>query len=238
MTKCNRECDIYSRVVGYYRPVVAWNRGKQEEYGERVTFLVPSDDAPAPPTQDLKPNWEWSVELMTRVMDRIYKTATDRVHHQLEIGCIQLDDLFAEYKPRVTESVRLALSVDLIRGGFHVGWINDILYFSQGEFDPSDAHGNTYLVPPSDRVRCIIDAFIARFNDPNDDDRALMLIQLYAANVLDDVNKRDLEVAVVHLQYQYGITVQIEGLSLRLPLPGHKEFNDGANKEDYGIDNV
>ena len=27
--------EIYSRVSGYYRPVSQWNKGKQEEYGER-----------------------------------------------------------------------------------------------------------------------------------------------------------------------------------------------------------
>lgn len=27
--------EVYSRVVGYYRPVQDWNRGKKEEYGDR-----------------------------------------------------------------------------------------------------------------------------------------------------------------------------------------------------------
>ena len=27
--------EIYSRVVGYYRPINQWNRGKQEEFWER-----------------------------------------------------------------------------------------------------------------------------------------------------------------------------------------------------------
>jgi len=27
--------EIYSRVVGYYRPVQDWNRGKQEEFSRR-----------------------------------------------------------------------------------------------------------------------------------------------------------------------------------------------------------
>lgn len=33
-----RECDVYSRVVGYLRPVTAWNAGKQEEYKMRKVF--------------------------------------------------------------------------------------------------------------------------------------------------------------------------------------------------------
>jgi anaerobic ribonucleoside-triphosphate reductase len=28
-------CDTYSRVVGYYRPVQDWNKGKQQEYHDR-----------------------------------------------------------------------------------------------------------------------------------------------------------------------------------------------------------
>jgi ribonucleoside-triphosphate reductase len=33
--RCKNECDIYSRVVGYYRPVKSWNKGKQIEYKKR-----------------------------------------------------------------------------------------------------------------------------------------------------------------------------------------------------------
>jgi ribonucleoside-triphosphate reductase len=31
-------CEIYSRVVGYIRPVAQWNEGKQAEYADRVEF--------------------------------------------------------------------------------------------------------------------------------------------------------------------------------------------------------
>ena len=40
MTACKRKCEIYSRVVGYHRPVENWNRGKKEEYKDRKTFSV------------------------------------------------------------------------------------------------------------------------------------------------------------------------------------------------------
>jgi ribonucleoside-triphosphate reductase len=36
--------EVYSRIVGYYRSVRNWNRGKREEYGERRLFRV-NDDA-------------------------------------------------------------------------------------------------------------------------------------------------------------------------------------------------
>ena len=33
-------CEVYSRVVGYIRPVQQWNDGKQSEYSDRVEFAV------------------------------------------------------------------------------------------------------------------------------------------------------------------------------------------------------
>ena len=39
MVKCGKQCEVYSRVVGYHRPVNNWNIGKKEEWKERVTFL-------------------------------------------------------------------------------------------------------------------------------------------------------------------------------------------------------
>ena len=34
--------EIYSRVVGYFRPVNQWNKGKKEEFSERKTFTIDS----------------------------------------------------------------------------------------------------------------------------------------------------------------------------------------------------
>jgi ribonucleoside-triphosphate reductase len=34
------ETEVYSRIVGYYRSLRNWNRGKRAEFGERVTFAV------------------------------------------------------------------------------------------------------------------------------------------------------------------------------------------------------
>ncbi len=36
--QCGEETEVYSRIVGYYRPVKNWNLGKKEEYKERATF--------------------------------------------------------------------------------------------------------------------------------------------------------------------------------------------------------
>jgi len=35
---CGEEAEVYTRVVGYYRPVKMWNRGKRQEYADRVVF--------------------------------------------------------------------------------------------------------------------------------------------------------------------------------------------------------
>ena len=36
--QCNQETEVYSRVVGYLRPIKSWNTGKQEEFRQRQTF--------------------------------------------------------------------------------------------------------------------------------------------------------------------------------------------------------
>lgn len=38
--KCGRETEIWTRVVGFYRPVKSFNPGKKEEYKERKEFVV------------------------------------------------------------------------------------------------------------------------------------------------------------------------------------------------------
>ena len=37
---CGRETEVYSRVVGYLRPVNQWNAGKQAEFAARSTFSI------------------------------------------------------------------------------------------------------------------------------------------------------------------------------------------------------
>ena len=41
MSKCGEKTEVYSRVVGYFRPVSNWNKGKKEEFRERKTFKIP-----------------------------------------------------------------------------------------------------------------------------------------------------------------------------------------------------
>lgn len=35
-------CEIWSRVMGYHRPVHTWNLGKQQEHEDRAHFIEPS----------------------------------------------------------------------------------------------------------------------------------------------------------------------------------------------------
>lgn len=34
-----QRCEVYSRVVGYIRPINQWNPGKQAEFSDRTTFI-------------------------------------------------------------------------------------------------------------------------------------------------------------------------------------------------------
>lgn len=34
-------CEVWTRVMGYHRPVAAWNPGKQSEHADRRYFVEP-----------------------------------------------------------------------------------------------------------------------------------------------------------------------------------------------------
>ena len=38
-----KKCEVYSRIVGYLRPVNQWNDGKKQEYSERKEYKVSQD---------------------------------------------------------------------------------------------------------------------------------------------------------------------------------------------------
>jgi len=40
---CDAPTEVYSRVVGYLRPVKRWNDGKQAEYADRTPYRTPND---------------------------------------------------------------------------------------------------------------------------------------------------------------------------------------------------
>ena len=38
---CDAECEVWSRIMGYHRPVSQWNHGKKSEYAERKEYIPP-----------------------------------------------------------------------------------------------------------------------------------------------------------------------------------------------------
>ena len=38
--ECGADCEVYSRVVGYIRPVQQWNKGKKKEFKDRTEFVI------------------------------------------------------------------------------------------------------------------------------------------------------------------------------------------------------
>jgi hypothetical protein len=46
-------CEVYSRIVGYLRPVQDWNEGKQQEFAERKTYALAETErrSPEPPVK-------------------------------------------------------------------------------------------------------------------------------------------------------------------------------------------
>jgi len=46
---CQCPTEVYSRVVGYYRPVQNWNKGKRQEFDDRVPFVVDDGRGPEEP---------------------------------------------------------------------------------------------------------------------------------------------------------------------------------------------
>lgn len=44
MSQCKARTEVYSRIVGYYRPVQQWNIGKQAEYHSRKSYAIDTTD--------------------------------------------------------------------------------------------------------------------------------------------------------------------------------------------------
>ena len=36
-------CSIFTRIVGYYRVVKNWNKGKRKEYDDRLPYKIPKN---------------------------------------------------------------------------------------------------------------------------------------------------------------------------------------------------
>ena len=40
-----QRCEVWTRVMGYHRPVSEFNKGKQSEFAERIEFVVDEQSA-------------------------------------------------------------------------------------------------------------------------------------------------------------------------------------------------
>jgi len=49
--KCGESCEIYSRIVGYLRPISQWNEGKRAEFDMRKHFQIEPAKAIASPVK-------------------------------------------------------------------------------------------------------------------------------------------------------------------------------------------
>jgi ribonucleoside-triphosphate reductase len=58
--------EVYSRIVGYYRSVRNWNKGKREEYGERLLYKVSSEETVLPATRTAGDPPEFKVHQLTK----------------------------------------------------------------------------------------------------------------------------------------------------------------------------
>ena len=45
-------CEVYSRIVGYLRPIQNWNKGKQQEFADRRPYEVQTNSERASANAD------------------------------------------------------------------------------------------------------------------------------------------------------------------------------------------
>jgi len=73
-------CEVYSRVVGYLRPVNNWNVGKKAEYSERVPF---STGAP-PEKKTVVVDGDSLAELSRFLLERMGGMSREDVHREAD----------------------------------------------------------------------------------------------------------------------------------------------------------
>lgn len=73
---CGEKCEVYSRVVGYLRPVSNWNPGKKAEWSERTEFN-------APRTVDV--DGDTVADVFEALMGRITGHKSDALHTEADV---------------------------------------------------------------------------------------------------------------------------------------------------------
>jgi hypothetical protein len=78
-----RDTEVYTRIVGYHRSVSNWNRGKREEFKDRLTFKFQRDKiseklANIPEQQEVKSENESSVSSENVAFYKFFQSQTCR----------------------------------------------------------------------------------------------------------------------------------------------------------------
>ncbi len=74
---CGEDTEVYSRVVGYLRPVAQWNNGKKEEFSLRKNFVVDKETSPqsfraeTPPLRGPIPRVDPRVDLAVELGEQV-----------------------------------------------------------------------------------------------------------------------------------------------------------------------
>ncbi len=92
---CGKETEVYARIVGYYRPVKNWNKGKLEEYRHRSLF-EPVAPEPAPARVPLESSTEARVPKEEPAPQATLEPAARRVR---EVPVLEMVSLGKEGTP-------------------------------------------------------------------------------------------------------------------------------------------
>ncbi|HOX41011.1 MAG TPA: ribonucleoside triphosphate reductase [bacterium] len=77
--KCGKQNEVYSRIVGYIRPVQQWNNGKRAEFGDRTSYQIAeraAEESAEPETKEIPFETEKKTAKKIRVVSKTAKTAT------------------------------------------------------------------------------------------------------------------------------------------------------------------
>ncbi|MGA6926331.1 MAG: ribonucleoside triphosphate reductase [Desulfosarcina sp.] len=83
-SQCDRETEVYSRVVGYLRPVKQWNDGKQAEYCRRKPFRIDLEEPGLTAAVALQePSaYDPPMDSTDRTAETLDRVCTDEILHQ------------------------------------------------------------------------------------------------------------------------------------------------------------
>ena len=109
--------EVYSRIVGYYRSVRNWNRGKREEYGERRLYLI-NDDVQSAATPF--PKTPVAVEAAATAGTRVLAEAAAECHRAASL-LLFVRSSCPNCPPAKAAAERLGIPVSLVNADTEAG---------------------------------------------------------------------------------------------------------------------